>query len=86
MTGPYFKATNPMKRGNNDKILFSRPTYNAIGDPFRMAGVSMARTSKRNGHIDAGHDKAFMPAKLSYGLKAGDSNSVGIKPPYEYIP
>ena len=46
----------------------------------------MARTSKKNGHIDAGHDKAFMPAKLSYGLKALESNSVGVKPSYAYMP
>ena len=86
ITGPYFKATNPMKKGNVDAILFSRPTYNAIGDPFKMAGASMARTTKKNGHIDAGHEKAFMPAKTSFGLKGTESNSVGIKPPYAYMP
>lgn len=46
----------------------------------------MARTAKKNGHLDAGHDKAFMPAKTSLGLKSLDSNSVGIRPPYGYMP
>ena len=51
-----------------------------------MAGAQMARTSKKNGHLDAGHDKAFCPSKLSYGLSSKHSNFVGIKPPFEYIP
>ena len=76
-----------MKRGKNDAQLFSRPVYNAIGDPFKMAGLQMmGRTAKKNGHIDAGHDKAFMPAKLSFGLKSAESNYVGIKPSYAYMP
>lgn len=86
ITGPFFKATNPMKKGHNDNILFQRPSYIATGDPFKQAAIGMMRTSKKNGHIDAGHDKAFMPAKVSLGMTANKCNMTNVKPPYEYIP
>lgn len=75
-----------MKRGANDAQLFSKPSYNCLGEPFRMAGLQMGRMTKKNGHIDAGHDKAFVPAKISLGLKSLDSNFTGIRPPYPYMP
>lgn len=48
-----------------------KPTYNAIGDPFKMAAIGMTRTSKKDGHIAAGHDKNFVMAKLVNGIGAG---------------
>lgn len=86
ITGPFFKPSNPGKRGNNDAQLFSKPSYNCLGEPFRMAGLQMGRPFKKNGHIDAGHDKAFVPAKTSLGLKSLDSNFAGVRPPYPYMP
>ena len=71
VVGPRNFYTNKMKTGKIDKILFSAPTYNAIGDPFKMAAIGMTRTSKKNGHIDAGHDKVFVTAKLVNGLNGG---------------
>ena len=35
ITGPFFKATNAMKKGKLDNILFSKPSYTATGDPFK---------------------------------------------------
>lgn len=46
----------------------------------------MARTSKKNGHIEAGHEKAFVPTKNSFGIKSLDSNRVGVSPPFPYMP
>jgi len=46
----------------------------------------MARTTKKDGHLAAGHDKSFVPAKESKGLTANKCNVNGVKPSYEYIP
>jgi hypothetical protein len=46
----------------------------------------MMRTTKKDGHIAAGHDKAFMPAKVSRGLTGNKCNMVDVAPPYEYMP
>ena len=35
-----------------------------IGNPFKEAPQSLARTMVKDGHIKAGHDKAFKPAKI----------------------
>jgi hypothetical protein len=69
--GPRNFYTNRTKTGANDKQLFSKPSYNCIGDPFKMAAIGMTRTTKKNGHIAAGHDKNFVSAKLVNGLNAG---------------
>ena len=63
VTGPRNFYTNTMKSGKTDKILFSAPTYNAIGDPFKMAAIGMTRTTIKDGHLKAGHDKNFVSAK-----------------------
>ena len=75
-----------MKTGHTDKVLFMKPSYIATGDPFKQAAIGMTRTTKKNGHIDAGHDKNFVTAKLVNGLNAGQANSQGIKAPYPYVP
>jgi hypothetical protein len=28
-------GNNPMKKGPNDDALFSKPKYNALGDPYK---------------------------------------------------
>lgn len=63
-----------------------KPTYNAIGDPFKMAAIGMTRTTKKDGHIAAGHDKNFVMAKLVNGIGGGQANSNGIKPAWPYMP
>lgn len=76
-----------MKKGALDKQLFGRPTYNAVGDPFKMAGAQMmGRSAKKNGHLDAGHEKAFCPTKASFGKSSLDSNRVGKTLAYAYLP
>jgi hypothetical protein len=71
VTGPRNFYTNEMKKGKMDNQLFSKPSYNAIGDPFKMAAIGMTRTTKKDGHKDAGHDKYFVTAKLVNGLNSG---------------
>ena len=75
-----------MKKGATDKELFMKPTYNAIGDPYKMGTIGMGRTTKKDGHLAAGHDKNFVMAKLVNGINGGASNSNGIKPSYPYMP
>jgi len=38
-------------------------SYNAIGDPFKMAGMMSMRTMVKDGFKKGGHDKDFCPAK-----------------------
>jgi len=52
-----------LKKGKTENVYFSRaPSYTAIGDPFKEPGLAM-RTSVKDGHLKAGHDKPFKPAK-----------------------
>ena len=55
--------TGPMKKGAVESVLFSRPTHNAIGDPFKEAALNMVRKENRQYQIDVGNEKAFRPAK-----------------------
>jgi len=86
VTGPRNFYTTKGKKGATDKELFMKPTYNAIGDPFKMAAIGMTRTTKKDGHIAAGHDKNFVMAKLVNGIGGGQANSNGIKPAWPYMP
>lgn len=52
-----------MKKGHGDKILFMKATYNAIGDPFKMAAASMLRKQDRTREIEVGNEKPFRPIK-----------------------
>ena len=55
--------TSPMKKGNVDSVLFNRPTYTTIGDPFKEAAMAMVRKEDRQHQIAVGNEKAFRPAK-----------------------
>ena len=39
--------TGPMKKGAGEAVLFSRPSHNAIGDPFKEAALNMVRKENR---------------------------------------
>jgi len=43
--------------------MLSRPDYVSIGDPYKPANKEL-RASKKDGHLQAGHDVAFKPAKI----------------------
>jgi len=51
-------------------VLFSKPNYNCLGDPFKEAARVPMRSVKKNGFKDAGHDMNFKPAK-TVGVKIG---------------
>ena len=55
--------TNPVKKGNIESVLFAKPSYNAIGDPFKEAAQTMLRREDREAQIKAGNDKRFKPAR-----------------------
>jgi hypothetical protein len=86
ITEPKNFYTNKMKVGHTDNVLFMKPSYIAVGDPFKQAALGMTRTTKKDGHIDAGHDKRFVNAKVVNGLNQGQANAMGIKAPYPYMP
>lgn len=70
--------TTKLKAGKAEDVYFGKGTYNAIGDPFKMAGMMSMRTMVKDGYLKAGHDKDFKPAK-NVGYKAH-------KAIYEYKP
>jgi hypothetical protein len=57
-----FTTKNP-KKGNIDSVLFSKPDYLAIGDPFKEAAKNPKRDHKKDGYKDGGHEMNFKPAK-----------------------
>ena len=54
-----------------DRTLIGKnPGYNAVGDPYRMRSASDAmRTHIKDGHIKAGHEEAFRPARQYRNFK-----------------
>lgn len=56
--------TNPIKRGKVDKVLFNKPVYNAVGEPFKDAAKAMITRSHDQSKIAAaGHEVQFKPAR-----------------------
>ena len=55
--------TGPMKKGHGDTVLFMKPSYTAIGDPFKHAAQTMIRKEDRERQIQVGNEKPFRPAK-----------------------
>jgi len=51
------------KKGHTDSVLFSKPSYIAVGDPFRMAAMESMRTNVKDGYLKGGHDREFRPSK-----------------------
>lgn len=76
--GPRNFYTTKMKRGKDDSVFFSRPSYVCTGDLYRQNSHNGLRTIKKDGHVAAGHDRAFRPAK-DPGIKVD-------KAPYAYLP
>lgn len=56
--------TKNVKKGPAiDSVLFSKPTVNAIGDPWRQLGNITARRQHNDLIEAAGHERVFRPAK-----------------------
>lgn len=63
LIGPKNISIAPVKKGKVDSTLFSAPTHAAVGEPFQEAARQIMRTLKKDGHLEAGHETAFRPAK-----------------------
>lgn len=57
---PNIKTNKRILGKTPDQMLFSKPTYTAIGDPFRMVANDVLKGGK-NPHEKGGHDRAFKP-------------------------
>jgi hypothetical protein len=78
-TEPRNFYTTRMKKGATDKILFSKPGYNCLGDPYQEAKTSKARRPfVKDGWKMAGHDFNFKPARTVH-------HKVPNKLPYRYM-
>ena len=62
--GPRNFTTKPLKRGRTDQQLFSAPSYNCRTDLYKRAIREISRTIVKDGHLKAGHDAAYRPAKI----------------------
>ena len=63
-------TTKNVKKGSVDSVLFSKPSYVCLGDPFKEAARVPMRTLKKDGFKTGGHELNFKPAK-SVGLIVG---------------
>jgi len=57
-----FTTKNP-KKGHIDSVLFSKPEYITVGDPYKPPAKVPMRESKKDGFKDGGHEMNFKPAK-----------------------
>jgi len=57
-----FTTKNP-KKGHIDSVLFSKPEYVTIGDPYKVPARVPMRESKKDGFKAGGHELNFKPAK-----------------------
>ena len=60
MIDPPNIRTNPVKKGAAiDKVLFMKPTYNALGDQYKKPIACLTRSEDRTAQIAAGNEKRF---------------------------
>ena len=63
ITEPRNFTTKKVKKGHIDSVLFSKPDYVSIGDPFKEAnGIPMRKPIKES-YKEVGHEMNFKPAK-----------------------
>lgn len=62
-TAPRNFYTGRMKMGKGEDIYFQKSDYICRGDPFKMAAIQSMRSSTKDGHLKAGHDRMFKPAR-----------------------
>ena len=62
MIDPPNIRTNPVKKGAAiDKVLFSKPGYTALGDPYIQTSNPIGRVENRATQIANGNEKPFRP-------------------------
>ncbi len=77
--GPRNFTTKPLKKGSTDNELFSAPSYNCRLDVYKPAQRDIKRTTVKDGHLRAGHDAAYKPAKTV-------KETADYKAAYEHLP
>jgi hypothetical protein len=63
ITDPRNFTTKKPKKGHGVDATFTKPIFNAPGDPFKESASVPMRTNVHEGYKEAGHDKDFKPAK-----------------------
>ena len=58
---PNIKTNNVKKGAAIDKVLFSKPGYNAVGEPYKPSTFSLVRKEDRAYQITQGNEKPFRP-------------------------
>jgi hypothetical protein len=61
--GPRNFTTMPLKKGRTDNQLFSAASYNCREDLYKPPIREIRRSVVKDGHLQAGHDAKFRPAK-----------------------
>lgn len=61
--GPRNFTTMPLKKGKTDQQLFSAPSYTCREDLYKPPIREVRRSLVKDGHLKAGHDVAYKPAK-----------------------
>ena len=62
--GPRNFTTKRQKVGSKDHVMFSKSSYVTVEDLYKPALEKVLRTEVKDGHIKAGHEIAFKPAKV----------------------
>ena len=76
MIAPKQIITSPMKKGSHiNSVMFSTPSFNAVGEPFKEVGAVIARKTNMAKIQEAGHEKVFSPSKIV---------KLSYKPPYDH--
>lgn len=79
MEGRNFYTTKG-RTGQGNDAYFMRPSYVTVGDPFKQGALmSLGRTVEKEGHLKAGHERAFLPAKALTHERKGSVST------YEYM-
>lgn len=74
--------TGPGKRGRGDSILFGKPTYASIGDPFKEAALCIVRKEHRAREIEVGNEKPF---KLTKAVRQPDNSAYPHMKDFEHV-
>ena len=62
--------TNPVKKGAAiDSVLFTKPGYVAVGDPYIQRSNMLARKENRETQIKNGNEKPFKPVSARMQFK-----------------
>ncbi len=56
ITDPRNFTTKNVRKGHTDEVLFSKPSYVTVGDPFKESSGVPMRSKTKDGYKAAGHE------------------------------